>query len=135
MKKIIFLISLAIIISAGCAKNTSDNTRQEKGTADQIIDATTGIGAVEKTAEAVSEVAKVNCIQLCKNYLINDTELSNGPCIGNPMAQTLDWVCDVAHNPRQAVDNKQENQCSAFREGKAKHFIEVDENCGFIKSF
>jgi hypothetical protein len=39
-----------------------------------------------------------------------------------------DWVVDVAHNPRQAIDNLPENQCADYREGKVKHFIELDLN-------
>jgi len=32
------------------------------------------------------------------------------------------------------VDNKPENQCSAFREGKAKHFVEVNTSCELIRA-
>src|SRR5574343_1180912 len=53
-------------------------------------------------------------------------DLSSGPCIANPIPQMPDWVIDIAHNPRQAIDNLAENQCSVFREGKASHFIELD---------
>ena len=70
------------------------------------------------------------CIELCRSY---PDSLENGPCLSNNIAP--DWVCDVAHSPRQAVDNLPENQCSAFREGKAHHFIEVDENCELIKIY
>jgi hypothetical protein len=77
------------------------------------------------------------CIDACKNYQGN---LSNGPCLLNPIQPEKDfpslskWVCDVAHSPRQNVDNLPENQCSAYREGIANHFVEVDTNCGFIKA-
>jgi len=71
------------------------------------------------------------CIEKCLS--LHGTNLSKGPCLLNPMLQFPEWVCDVAHNPRVAVDNQQKNQCSSFREGKAKHFIEVDETCVLIK--
>jgi hypothetical protein len=77
------------------------------------------------------------CIEACRNYNGN---LSNGPCLLNPMNAEKDfpglskWVCDVAHSPRQNVDNLSENQCSSYREGVANHFVEVDQNCSFIKS-
>lgn len=71
------------------------------------------------------------CIGLCKDRLISE-DLSNGPCISDEIYK--DWVCDVAHSPRQPVDNIPENQCSAFREGKAHHFVEVDENCNLIRA-
>ena len=69
------------------------------------------------------------CVNLCKNARIN---LSNGPCLANPINNS-DWVCDVAHNPRQRIDNLPQNQCSAFREGRAHHFVEVDEHCRIIR--
>ena len=67
------------------------------------------------------------CIEKCKS---TKQDLSNGPCLSNEIISN--WVCDVAHSPRQAIDNQQENQCSAYREGKASHFVEVDVNCNLI---
>lgn len=110
---------------AGCSKKE----------ADEVIDATTGIGAIEKKIQADADIAKAQCIQLCQGAKLEEKDLTNGPCLGNPITNMADWVCDVAHNPRQDVDNKIENQCSAFAQGTAKHFVEVDENCNFIKSY
>jgi len=75
------------------------------------------------------------CIALCQAEKAKGTDLSNGPCIGNPLKENSDWVCDVAHSPRTSADNQPENQCSAFMEGKAKHFVEVDEDCKVIKEY
>jgi hypothetical protein len=49
-------------------------------------------------------------------------DLSSGPCLGTIMAN---WVADVAHDPRQAVDDRPENQCEAYRSGEAEHFVEL----------
>ena len=47
----------------------------------------------------------------------------DGPCLG----VIIDgWVADVAHDPRQAVDDRPENQCEAYRSGEADHFVELD---------
>lgn len=48
--------------------------------------------------------------------------LSLGPCLGiiGP-----DWVADVAHDPRQSVDDDPANQYAEYRKGKATHFVEV----------
>lgn len=79
------------------------------------------------------------CINACNEAKAKGQNLESGPCLLNPMQAEEDfpnlskWVCDVAYSPRQAVDNQIENQCSAFREGKANHF--VDPNCQFIKSY
>jgi hypothetical protein len=60
-------------------------------------------------------------------------DFNNGPCLSDNI-QT-DWVVDIAHNPRQPIDNLPENQCTAFREGKAHHFVELDTNGNLIRIF
>lgn len=73
------------------------------------------------------------CIRICKENLAAGKDLANGPCLANPIPSNPDWVCDVAHWPREEVDNLKENQCSAY--GKvAKHFVEVTPNCTFIRA-
>lgn len=51
-------------------------------------------------------------------------DFTTGPCLSNDLAQ--DWVADLAHNPREKIDNLAENQCMAYFEGRAKHFVELD---------
>lgn len=80
------------------------------------------------------ERARLICINECKKSLEEGKDLSNGPCLLNPIKEIPNWVCDVAHNPREFIDNLEENQCSAYREGKANHFIEVDPSCNFIRA-
>lgn len=55
---------------------------------------------------------------------IKGTDFANGPCLGNI---NNDWVVDIAHNPRQNIDNLPENQCTA------QHFIELDSEGSIIK--
>jgi hypothetical protein len=78
-------------------------------------------------------VAQDICIQICKS---SNKDLSNGPCLSDNNLEwnVNDWVCDIAHSPRQTVDNLPENQCSAFRSGQAHHFVEVDVNCNLIRA-
>jgi hypothetical protein len=50
-------------------------------------------------------------------------DFADGPCLG----VVIDgWVADVAHDPRQPVDDRPENQCEAYRSGEADHFVELD---------
>lgn len=86
-----------------------------------------------ETSTSTEDKAKLECIFLCK---ASEVDLSNGPCLSddNPRWKISDWVCDVAHSPRETVDNLPENQCQEFREGKASHFVEIDPNCNFIKA-
>jgi hypothetical protein len=58
-------------------------------------------------------------------------DMSRGPCLGVIKAG---WVADVGHDPRQEVDDEPENQCAAYREGTADHFVELDPAGEFIRS-
>jgi len=71
--------------------------------------------------------------ELCINECLKQKDLINlsSQCLLNPIPET-NWVCDIAHNPRTEEDNIPDNQCSSYREGKAKHFIEVTPECIFI---
>ncbi len=81
---------------------------------------------------ADSDTAVSNCISLCKENPLK-LDLDSSPCLSNEISP--DWVCDIAHNPRMEIDNIAENQCSSFRDGKAKHFVELDQNCLLIKKY
>ena len=73
--------------------------------------------------------------QKCANVCTVTEDLSSGPCLSdNTEWNVPDWVCDVAHSPRTATDDLQENQCQAYINGEAHHFVEVDENCNLIKA-
>ncbi len=72
------------------------------------------------------------CINLCNEKKDAKVDLSNGPCLSDKIAEK--WVCDVSHDPRQDLDNAVENQCPAFNNGTAKHFVEVDENCDLLRT-
>jgi hypothetical protein len=58
-------------------------------------------------------------------------DMTRGPCLG---VIKPGWVADVAHDPREDVDDEPENQCRAYREGEADHFVELDPNGEFIRS-
>ncbi len=90
-------------------------------------------GCVQKEQNTNTHVDSIvsKCVSLCQNAR-NNTNLSNGPCLSNNIAPG--WVCDVAHWPRQPVDNNPENQCPAY--GKTAHaFVEVDPNCRPIREY
>lgn len=80
----------------------------------------------------IDDEALKNALNLYAEQKKKGTDLSNGPCLG---AVAPDWVLDIVHNPRQVVDDKEENQCREFREGKARHFIEFDPDGKLIRAF
>lgn len=59
-------------------------------------------------------------------------DFSNGPCLSNALMPG--WVVDIVHEPRKAVDDLSENQCSAYLEGGAKHFVELDIDGNFVRA-
>lgn len=58
-------------------------------------------------------------------------DFSAGPCLSNSLISG--WVLDTAHNPRQPIDDKQENQCGTFLDGQATHFVELDLEGNLIR--
>jgi hypothetical protein len=58
-------------------------------------------------------------------------DMAPGPCLG---VIKPGWVADVAHNPRRPVDDLPQNQCAAYRSGKADHFVELDPSGHYIRS-
>jgi hypothetical protein len=57
--------------------------------------------------------------------------MTNGPCLG---LIKPDWVADVAHDPRQPVDDDPANQCPEYRSGEVGHFVELDPEGNYIRS-
>lgn len=72
----------------------------------------------------------LDCIKACQAA----KNLESGPCLLDPEPENKNWVCDVAHDPRQDVDNLPENQCKAYLNGTAQHFVEVTTNCKLIRT-
>ncbi len=105
------LILLAVALLAGCGTTDKAQTEGERA-------------AAIAAAEAALAEAKAS-----------GTDLDAGPCIANPLpAPGDDWVVDVAHDPRTPVDDKPANQCSAFRDGTAGHFVELDADGNLIRA-
>lgn len=96
------------------------------------IAATSGCVDQRSTSEKVRDT----CIELCRSAQNNpQVNMSAGPCLSDASSWSMpNWVCDVAHSPREAVDDLPENQCSEFRNGDAQFFVEVSPDCEFINS-
>jgi hypothetical protein len=88
--------------------------------------ATVGCGGAEADPETV-RLAK----RAYERAQARGVDMARGPCLG---LIKPGWVADVAHDPRQDVDDQPENQCAAYREGEADHFVELDPGGRFIRS-
>jgi len=82
------------------------------------------------TITSADQLARQECISLCRQKLNEGMDLSAGPCLSESIVE--DWVCDVAHSPRADVDDDPANQCSSFGD-TANHFVEVSPKCEFIR--
>lgn len=117
-------IVLVVLIS-GCVQ-TKEVSEKVSKTAEEVKK-----GPFEG-AENIAENPIAKCITLCHDTLRAEENLSNGPCLSNNIS--ANYVCDVAHEPRAEVDNLPENQCEAYRNRTAKHFVEVDTECNLIRT-
>jgi hypothetical protein len=61
-------------------------------------------------------------------------DLDVGPCIAEELRGLADWVADVAHDPREDIDDEPENQCQRYREGDATHFVELTPEGELIRA-
>ncbi len=59
-------------------------------------------------------------------------DFSVGPCLSDALMPG--WVADIAHSPRLPTDDLPENQCPAYREGRAEHFVELDPEGNLIRA-
>jgi hypothetical protein len=86
----------------------------------------TGCGGAEASDETIARAKRAYA-----NAKAQGVDMSKGPCLGEIEPG---WVADVAHDPRQDVDDEPENQCFAYRTGQADHFVELDPEGEFIRS-
>lgn len=85
-----------------------------------------------KISKAETETAVNQARLLYKQQKETGRDLSNGPCLSDALLPN--WVLDIAHNPRQPIDDLPQNQCSGFREGRAQHFVELDSEGNLIRA-
>ena len=90
------------------------------------------LAALATSESAAKERAVAICNQQKKK--IAPEKWEKGPCISDGQNGLTDWVVDVAHSPRQEVDDQPSNQCSAFLHNKIKNFVELDTSCNVIRS-
>jgi hypothetical protein len=89
------------------------------------------------TEDAEEEGVKATAITAAKaayeKARLEGRDLSNGPCIADPLP-VPNWVADIAHDPRQPVDDEPANQCSTYRSGENEHFVELDPEGNVIRA-
>jgi hypothetical protein len=61
-------------------------------------------------------------------------DLDEGPCLSESLPGLSDWAVDIAHDPRQPVDDRPANQCQSYREGRTHHFVELTPDGQLIRA-
>ena len=93
----------------------------------------TGCGAGSPSQD-VRDRAVGEAMQAYREEKAAGTDFARGPCIAEQLPGLEDWVADVAHRPRQSVDDQPANQCQRFRNGEAHHFVELDPSGHLIRA-
>lgn len=126
----------SIILLFGCItpQTSEESSGTELGAETAKPTETPKTGTGETEAKGKNPVEK--CIALCEKALSEGTDLGKGPCLSsnNPEWNFDQWVCDVAHKPRKAVDNDPKNQCPEFNVS-ASNFVEVSPECKLIREY
>ncbi len=92
---------------------------------------------IPKSVNYSTKYSKIieDCVSLCRMARSNGLDLSRGPCLSDMYNwDHKGWVCDVAHWPRESVDDMEENQCRNWWV-EARNFVEVDPDCRPIRIF
>jgi len=127
---LVIILILGVVFLSGCADKTKESLGGEKAAGGDVTETTTT--TLSEALLTPKDRAARACQALCNELLSSGEDLSNGPCLSNEVIE--DWVCDVAHHPRESIDNDPANQCSAYIAGTARHFVEVDTGCDFVKA-
>jgi hypothetical protein len=88
-------------------------------------------GSASKSEQAQAVAAAKQAYQQATS---KGTDFANGPCIAEQLPGLPDWSADIAHNPRQPVDDQPANQCQLYRQGKTHHFVELDSGGDLIRT-
>jgi len=78
------------------------------------------------------EEIKQKALELYQQKKAQGMEFSS-QCLGTIYVNGIGYVVDIVHVPRSKEDNKIENQCQDYREGKVSHFIELDKNGEIVR--
>lgn len=125
---VIIVLSALLLLGWSCKNKFAAVNVNVNATAQAVVNASKTVNAADVSRE--SAVAQAKALYITEEAKGRD--FSSGPCLSNNLIG--DWVADIAHNPRTSVDDRPENQCSAYRDGTANHFVELDLNGQLIRA-
>ena len=93
-----------------------------------------GCGGDDDASESEREQAIAQAQEVYDQARTSGTNLVDGPCIAESLTDLPDWVVDIAHDPREDVDDDPANQCRRYRDGEASHFVELTPEGELIRA-
>jgi hypothetical protein len=93
-----------------------------------------GCGGDDEPSESERDQAVAQAQEAYDQARTSDKNLATGPCIAESLTGLPDWVVDIAHDPRQDVDDDPANQCQRYRDGEASHFVELTPDGQLIRA-
>jgi hypothetical protein len=96
--------------------------------------AVAGCGGGDDASEGERDQAIAQAQEAYDQAKTSGTNLADGPCIAESLTDLPDWVVDIAHDPREDVDDDPANQCQRYRDGEASHFVELTPEGELIKA-
>ena len=96
--------------------------------------AAAGCGGGDDVSNDEQNRAVAAAKQAYQQAVTRGDDLEKGPCIAESLPDLADWVADIAHDPREDVDDDPENQCERYRQGDASHFVELDPDGELIRA-
>jgi hypothetical protein len=93
-----------------------------------------GCGGDDGASDGEREQAIAQAREAYDQARTSGTNLADGPCIAESLTDLPDWVVDIAHDPREDVDDEPANQCRRYRDGEASHFVELTPEGELIRA-
>lgn len=135
-RALLYIPFLAFIIfgTTACTfgEKISNSANEAAGDAGTLVNKATGVTDIAIKKAADLNFAKARAKEFYNSLLAQGEDLTNGPCLSDNL--TTGWVADLVHNPRLDVDNKPENQCPSYVNGRAAHFVELDLQGNFVRA-
>jgi hypothetical protein len=96
--------------------------------------AITGCGGGDGASQSDRDKAVAEAQAAFRQVQASGRDLNIGPCISESLPGLADWVADIAHDPRESVDDDPANQCRRYRAGDAHHFVELNVDGQLIRA-
>ena len=134
MKKLIPFVFLIALTSSACTvgQKVSNTASEAASDAGALVNKATGVTdtAILKASEIAFATARAK--EFYNAFKVQGEDIANGPCLSENL--TSGWVADLVHSPRTVADDEPANQCQNFRNGSAKHFVEIDLEGNFVRA-